>query len=149
MLHYVHMHMCARTYLRNQLTSLDRRFTFLVDYFQTSDFRLQRHILWEARKRFLPVYCAWGAWGGRERERERDTERASERRRWRHHCRAKIGDEFCTFPCQKFAPLVLAKSSALFLTKTLHLSFFPLQWRWVHTFRCQKHCTLRNSSHSS
>ena len=33
---------------------------------------------------------------------ERDTER--ERRKWRHHCRAKIGDEFCTSPCQKCAP---------------------------------------------
>ena len=31
-------------------------------------------------------------------ERERDTER--ERRKWRHHCRAKIGNEFCTSPCQ-------------------------------------------------
>ena len=49
------------------------------------------------------------------RERERDTDR--QRRKWRHHCRAKIGDEFTlslaknshlamsyTFPCQKFAP---------------------------------------------
>ena len=51
----------------------------------------------------------------RERERERDTDR--QRRKWRHHCRAKIGDEFTlslaknshlamsyTFPCRKFAP---------------------------------------------
>ena len=50
----------------------------------------------------------------RERERYRDT------RKWRHHCRAKIGDEFTlslaknshkwrriyTFPCQKFALFV-------------------------------------------
>ena len=34
----------------------------------------------------------------RERERER------ERRKWRHLSRAEIGDEFCTFPCQKCAP---------------------------------------------
>ena len=34
------------------------------------------------------------------------------------------------FPCQKFAP------------------FSPF-WRWVHTFRCQKRCTLPNSSHPS
>ena len=55
----------------------------------------------------------------RERERERDgSER--ERRKWRHHCRAKIGDEFTlslaknlhnwrrayTFPSQKFALFV-------------------------------------------
>ena len=40
-------------------------------------------------------------------------------------------------------------SFALFLAKNLHLSFSSLDWRWVHTFRCQKRCTLRNSSHSS
>ena len=41
------------------------------------------------------------------------------------------------------------KSFALFLDKNLHVSFSHLEWRWVHTFRCQKCCTLRNSSHSS
>ena len=40
-------------------------------------------------------------------------------------------------------------SFALFLAKNLHLSFSPLEWRWVHTFRSQKRCTLRNSCHSS
>ena len=59
----------------------------------------------------------------RERERER------ERRKWRQHGRAKIGDhdddEFCTFPCQKIAPLVLAKSFALSLPK-LCTSVSPL-----------------------
>ena len=35
------------------------------------------------------------------------------------------------------------------LPKNLHLSFSLLEWRWVHTFRCQKRCTFRNSSHSS
>ena len=30
----------------------------------------------------------------RERKRERERERERERRTWRHHCRAKIGDEF-------------------------------------------------------
>ena len=77
-----------------------------------------------------------------------NTER--ERRKWRHHCRAIIGDEFTlslaknshnwrwayTFPCQKFA---------LFVSPcTLPVSPFtersPL-WRWnsqwVHTFHCQ------------
>ena len=32
--------------------------------------------------------------------------------------------------------LKLAKSFALFLAKNLHLSFCPLKWRSVHTFRC-------------
>ena len=40
--------------------------------------------------------------------RERDTERERERRKWRHHCRAKIGNEFT---------LSLAKNS--------HFSFLP------------------------
>ena len=101
----------------------------------------------------LPILCVrcarWERERERERERYREWERERERRKWRHHCCAKIGDEFCTFPCQKIAPLVLAKSFALFLAKTLHLSFSPLERRWVHTFRCQKRCTLRNSSHSS
>ena len=44
----------------------------------------------------------------------------------------------CTF--------VLAKNFELFFAKTLHLSFSPLEWHWVQTFRCQKRCTLRNSS---
>ena len=47
------------------------------------------------------------------RKRERDTERES--RKWRHHCRAKIGDEF-----------------TLSLAKNLH------NWRWAYTFLCQK-----------
>ena len=38
------------------------------------------------------------------RERERYRERESLRRKWRHLSSAEIGDEFCTFPCQKFAP---------------------------------------------
>ena len=85
------------------------------------------------------------------RERERDTERERDRRKWRHHCRAKIGDEFTlslaknshnwrwayTFPCQKFA---------LFVSPfTLPVSPFTERspwWRWnsqwVHTFHCQK-----------
>ena len=47
------------------------------------------------------------------------------------HVHLSIGEEFCTFPCQN-----------------LHLSFSPLEGRWDHTFRCQKRCALRNSSHS-
>ena len=84
-------------------------------------------------------------------EREREIQRERERRKWRHHCRAKIGDEFTlslaknslnwrwtyTFPCQKFA---------LFVSPfTLPVSPFTERspwWRWnsqwVHTFNCQK-----------
>ena len=81
--------------------------------------------------------------------RERDTERERERWKGRHFSSAEIGDEFCTFPLPKICTLVLAKSFALFLAKNLHLSFSPLEGRWVHTFRCQKRCALRNSSLSS
>ena len=44
----------------------------------------------------------------RERDTERERERERERRKWRHHCRAKIGDQFT---------LSLAKNS--------HFSFLP------------------------
>ena len=50
--------------------------------------------------------------------------------------------KMCTF---KYWRRVLRFS----LPKNLHLSFSPLEWRWVHTFRCQKRCTFRNGSHSS
>ena len=69
----------------------------------------------------LPILCVrYFRWEReRERERERDTqrerERERERRKWRHHCRAKIGDEFT---------LSLAKNSH--------------NWRWAYTFPCQK-----------
>ena len=60
----------------------------------------------------LPILCVrYFRW-----ERERERERYRDRRKWRHHCRAKIGDEFTksshkgrrvyTFPCQKFALFV-------------------------------------------
>ena len=39
-----------------------------------------------------------------EREREREIQRERGRRKWRHLSSAEISDEFCTFPCQKFAP---------------------------------------------
>ena len=53
---------------------------------------------------------------GRERERER------ERRKWRHHCRAKIGDEF-----------------TLSLAKTSHFSFLPSHFPSLHSRRGH-HC---------
>ena len=61
----------------------------------------------------LPILCVRYFRWERERERYRQIER--ERRKWRHHCRAKIGDEF-----------------TLSLAKNLH------NWRWAYTFPCQK-----------
>ena len=83
--------------------------------------------------------------------RERERERYRERRKWRHHCRAKIGDEFTlslaknshnwrwayTFPCQKFAlfvsPFTLPVSSF-----TERSPLWSWNSQWVHTFHCQK-----------
>ena len=75
---------------------------------------------------FLTFWNAWGTFGERERERYRERERERDRRRqWRHHCRAKIGDEFCTSPCQKCAPQywrrVLRFSLPKFCTSVSHL----------------------------
>ena len=56
------------------------------------------------------------------RERERERERYRDRRKWRHYCRAKIGDAFT---------LSLAKNShncdefTLSLAKNSHFSFLP------------------------
>ena len=86
----------------------------------------------------------------RKREIQRERERERERRKWRHHCRAKIGDEFTlalaknshnwrwayTFPCQKFALFV----SPFTLPVSPFTERLPL-WRWksqwAHTFHCQ------------
>ena len=69
------------------------------------------------RKRFL--YCAWGALGERERYREREREREKDGSDVTlvaiklamnfapfiaKNLHLSIGEEFCTFPCQKFAP---------------------------------------------
>ena len=62
----------------------------------------------------LPILCVrYFRW---ERERDTDRERERERRKWRHHCRAKIGDEFT---------LSLAKNSH--------------NWRWAYAFPCQNY----------
>ena len=92
----------------------------------------------------LPILCVRHFRWERERERYRD------RRKWRHHCRAKIGDEFTlslaknshnwrwayTFPWQKFAHFV----SPFTLPISPFTERSPL-WRWnsqwVHTFHCQ------------
>ena len=60
------------------------------------------------RKRGSASYIVREVLSVRERERYRQRERDRERRKWRHHCRAKIGDEFT---------LSLAKNS--------HFSFLP------------------------
>ena len=54
----------------------------------------------------------------RERERERERETEVVRRKWRHHCRAKIGDKF-----------------ALSLAKNSHLSFPPSHFPSLHSRR--------------
>ena len=103
--------------------------------------QIAKHIIGSAEA--LPILCVrYFRW---ERERER------ERRKWRHHFRAKIGDEFTlslaknshnwqwayTFPCQKFALFV----SPFTLPVSPFTERSPL-WRWnsqwVHTFHCQK-----------
>ena len=82
----------------------------------------------------LYVRCA--RW---EREIQRERERERERRKWRHLSSAELGDEFCTFPCQKFAPKFLLSwmvlSSHFPLPKTLRSSkqfpFFVLLRKFV------------------
>ena len=69
------------------------------------------------RKRGSASYIVREVFSVREREIQREIER--ERRKWRHHCRAKIGDEFT---------LSLAKNShelTLSLAKNSHFSFLP------------------------
>ena len=58
----------------------------------------------------------------------------------------KLAKKFALFLAKT---LKLPKNFALFLAKNLHLSFSPRKWRWVHTFFCQKRCTIRNSLQSS
>ena len=74
----------------------------------------------------LPILCVrYFRW---EREREKDTDRQTERerRKWRHHCRAKIGDEFT---------LSLAKNS--------HFSFLPSHFPSLPSLRGY-HCCAEN-----
>ena len=90
----------------------------------------------------LPILCVRYIWWERERERER------ERRKWRHHCRAKIGDEF-TLSLAKNSHLAMSLHFPLPKIRTfrfsLHTSHLTLLMvtivaliRWVLTFRCQK-----------
>ena len=69
-----------------------------------------------------------GGGGGRDRD----------RRKWRHHCRAEIGDEFT---------LSLAKNSHLLLPS--HFSFLPSQMVTIVVlkFAMSSHFPLPNNSH--
>ena len=68
----------------------------------------------------LPILCVrYFRW---ERERERQRERERERRKWRHHCRAKIGDE-CTLPLPKIH--TIGDELTLSIAKNSHFSFLP------------------------
>ena len=84
------------------------------------------------RKRGSASCCAWGTFG----ERERDTDRERERRKWRHHCRAKIGDEFTLSLCQKFAQLAMSLHFPLPKTRTFRFS--------LHTSRLSPHGEVPN-----
>ena len=88
----------------------------------------RHHVQHHYRKRGSASYIVREVRSVREREREREIQREREgekeryRRKWRHHCRAKIGDEFT---------LSHAKNShnccefTLSLAKNSHFSFFP------------------------
>ena len=80
----------------------------------------------------LPILCVrYIRW---ERERERERERYRERRKWRHHCRAKIGDEFTCSLCQKFAQLAMSLHFPLPKTRTFRFS--------LHTSCLSLHCEV-------
>ena len=132
-------------------------FTFLLYFlprlFTTPIFHIicsrQHQLLILGSAEALPILCVrYFRW---EREIQTERERDRQRRKWRHHCCAKIGDEFTlslvknshnwrwayTFPCQKFALFV----SPFTLPVSPFTERSPL-WRWnsqwVHTFHCQK-----------
>ena len=110
------------------------------------------------------------AWGVcvcvRERERERERGRERKRRKWRHHCRAKIGDEFtlCTdilagftfnnrvlrFPAigkSVFNKTIAGRRRTLLLSLHFPLPKIRINCRWVYTFPCQKFAQLARSLH--
>ena len=123
----------------------DKLFTQHRTWVRTSAICLNKcHFFIIGSAEALPILCVRYFGWERERYRERERERERERRKWRHHCRAKIGDEFTlslaknshywrwanTFPCQKF-PLFVSP-----FTETSPLWRWNSQW--VHTFHCQK-----------
>ena len=76
----------------------------------------------------LPILCVRYFRWERERERERDTDR--QRRKWRHHCRAKIGDEFT---------LSLARNSQLAMSLHFPLPKIRTSRFSLHTSRLSLH----------
>ena len=90
----------------------------------------------------LPILCVRYFWWEREREIQRERERKRDRRKWRHHCRAKIGDEL-HFPLPKIRNTIVAlkigdelhfplpkirkvgDELTLSLAKNSHFSFLP------------------------
>ena len=97
----------------------------------------------------LPILCMRCARWEREIQRERERERERERDGSDVTLVAlKLAMSFALFLAKNFH-LSIGEEFTLFLAQNLHLSFSPLERRWVHTFRCQQRCTLRNSSHSS
>ena len=84
------------------------------------------------RKRGRASYIVREVRSVRERERERDGSGVTEgvRRKWRHHWRAKIGDEF-----------TLSLASPFWRWNSQWVLTFRCQvrtWWWVYTFLCQK-----------
>ena len=76
----------------------------------------------------LPILCVrYFRW---ERERDTERERERERRKWRHHCRAKIGDEFT---------LYLAKNSQLAMSSHFPLPKIRTSRFSLHTSRLSLH----------
>ena len=76
----------------------------------------------------LPILCVrYFRW---ERERDTDRQRGRERRKWRHHCRAKIGDELT---------LSLAKNSQLAMSLHFPLPKIRTSRFSLHTSRLSLH----------
>ena len=97
------------------------------------------------RKRGSASYIVREVRSVREKDTERERQREREREREREKERERDGSDVTLVAlklAKKFAlflakTLKWAKSFALLLAKNLHLSFSPMKWRWVHTFRCQ------------
>ena len=80
----------------------------------------------------LPILCVrYFRW-----ERERERERYRQRRKWRHHYRAKIGDEF-TLSLAKLR--TIGDELTLSLAKNSHFSFLPSHFPSLHSRRGH-HC---------
>ena len=103
-----------------------KNFTLFVPTLLHGASRVARDRKPKTNDQFLPspILCVRGTrW---ERERERERERKREREKWRHHCRAKIGNELIfTFPCQKFVQLAISLHFPLPPKFALFVSWSP------------------------